>query len=118
MPTSLIPNGCQETLNIRPNETKVVIKLVFSRRVSYWCGYDSEDSQIFVPKNPNSIDKKNSRVPVNKELLTGTRPLAIKNYWQGAVPFNKKSFQGQYLLITNPYGNLWPIKHALQYEFI
>ena len=48
----------------------------------------------------DKIIKKN-RVPVDKELLTGTRSLSIRNYWQGQSLSIRNYWQGQSLSIRN-----------------
>ena len=62
------------------------------RTVIYFC----HTIQIQADK----IIKKN-RVPVNKELLTGTRSLSIRNYWQGQSLSIRNYWQGQSLSIRN-----------------
>ena len=64
-----------------------------------WSGH------LFLPNNTNPIwnrpHQQYYRVPVNKELLTGTRSLSIRNYWQGQSLSIANYWQGGSLSIRS-----------------
>ena len=66
---------------------------------------DATSGHLFFANNPISMWKNNNkyqtRVPVNKKLLTGTWSLSIRNYWQGQSLSIRNYWQGQSLSIRN-----------------
>ena len=66
---------------------------------------DATSGHLFFANNPISMWKNNNkyqtRVPVNKKLLTGTWSLSIRNYWQGQSLSIRNYWQGRSLSITS-----------------